>query len=198
MTSHLRRALIATMLTGLAMAPAAAAEARSITNIDQRGDVFSFDESENPTPEPGIVNGDILKTRLSHGINRVRVKVRFADLKRKGAFRGEYVRIRTNAGVRGSVSLYAGPGDWQGFAQLNRNDGTHFGCSIGHSISYADNIVRLSVPRSCLDNPRWVRLGVGSFWYSADGSRVFADDALLDGKVHANYVTLSVRKIRQG
>jgi hypothetical protein len=155
-------------------------------------------ETAAPVPEPGVVNGDTLRTRMAHTDYRVTVTIGFADLRRKGS-RGEFVRIRTNEGVRRSLSLTAGPGNWAGTALLERADGTDVSCSVGSSIDYAANVVRLQVPRTCLSNPRWVRLGIASYWERGDDNdTLYVDDALVDGPWNGNYVKLSDRKIRRG
>ena len=47
-------------------------------------------------------------------------------------------------------------------------------------ISYRHNFVVLRVPRNCLSEPRWIRVGQGVIAVSGDGN-VYVDDGLRRG-----------------
>jgi hypothetical protein len=149
---------------------------------DARGDVVAYDSvTGREWVAPSSANGDILRTRIVHNQHAVLVRVNFRALNRRGDFRSDQLRILTNDSLRREVHLVAGPGFWRGTAWMARPNGREVRCDITHSIDYANNVVRIRIPRSCLGNPRWVRVGVGSFW--SDGSLMFFDDAQLNGEI---------------
>jgi hypothetical protein len=178
---------------GLTVAAAGPATAQSLTHADQRGDVQSFSmESEEQTPAPNVKNGDIVRTALHHRQHRIAVRIKFAQLRRVG-FRSDAIRIVTNEGVRRHVLTHAGPRMWRGEAEMYRPNGRPVECDIKLGMNYDKNVVNVSFPRSCVSDPRWVRLGVGSFWSQTDSDSAFVDDALRDGKVSENGFKLSSR-----
>jgi hypothetical protein len=185
------------LAAGLAFGTAAPATAQSLAHVDQRGDLQSFEgESEQPTPAPAMRNGDIVRTAFNHRVHRITVRAKFADLRRAGAFRGDGIRIVTDEGVRREVSLVAYAGAWRGESVMTRPNGKPVDCAITHKIDYDTNVITVGFPRSCVSDPRWVRLGLGSFWADA-GGRVFVDDAQIDGRINQETVRLSPR-LRRG
>lgn len=193
----LRRGIFTAALTvGLLAGTAGVADADVLAVTDPRGDVVSFaGESETQTPEPGVRNGDILRTVLRHGTSRISVRVKFAELLRVGDFRSDVVRVVTNEGVRRNVVVEAGPGVWRGTAEMARPNGAHVDCAVSHTIDYDLNVVTVSFPRRCVSDPRWVQLGAGAVWAGGD-FKVFADDGLKAGTTGSN-LTLSPR-LRRG
>ena len=176
----------ATMATGLALTTALPAQAKEAVVEDGAHDVLRFTSADNfstGTPAPEMSNGDILKSRFRHGSHRVLVRVQFADLARQGQIRGDFLEIRTNTGMRASISIVAGRGDWAGQVDAVRGNGHQLRCHVSHAIDYTFDFVRIGVPRSCLGNPRTVRLGVGSVTVQPNLDSIYADDAQLTGQV---------------
>lgn len=200
MTSTLTRVLtrsgtVAVLAAGLALTSTAAGAATRY-DTDRTDDVSVIQPSaDTAVPAPGQVNGDVLRSRMWHSSTRVGVKVVFKDLARTGFLRGDFLRLVTNEGVKRDVSVLAGPGSWAGQAELDRPNGDRVRCSVAHHTDYAANVVTISVPRSCLSNPRWVRMGYGAIT-SPDGSSMYVDDALRDGDVAPDNLTLSGRIYR--
>ena len=69
---------------------------------------------------------------------------------------------------------------------------------LRHRIDYAANTVRISVPRRCLDRPRWVRVGAKTISLGVDrrGEVIRYDDALAtgtDGRATPSRITLGQR-----
>jgi hypothetical protein len=196
---HLRRtALTLALAAGLALGTAGAASAQSLTINDARGDVKAFDmDTDEPTATTGTVNGDALRTVLRHADRQVFVRVKFADLRRTGDGRADFVRVVTNEGVRRDIWVSAGPGMWRGQAQMTRPNGRSVACKVAHRIDYDTNVTTVSFPRSCVSDPRWVQLGVGSTWVNQTANEYYADDALLSGRINPETLRLSPR-IRRG
>jgi hypothetical protein len=185
------------LAAGLAVGTAGTAAAQTLTDVDQRGDVQSFTmESEEPAPAPTVANGDVVRTVFNHAERRVSVRVTYADLLRIGQFRSDSLRLVTNEGVRREVSVFAGPGMWRGQADMVRPSGRPVDCDVAHKIDYDRNVVTVSFPRSCVSNPRWVRLGMGAVWMDGE-SRAYADDAQIDGRINPENLKLSPR-LRRG
>lgn len=188
---------IVAVAAGLAVGTAGTAAAQTLTDVDQRGDVQSFTmDSEEPAPAPTVANGDILRTVFNHAERRVSVRVKYADLRRIGQFRNDGIKVVTNEGVRREVSVFAGQGMWRGQADMVRPSGRPVDCDIAHKIDYDRNLVTISFPRSCVSNPRWVRLGMGAVWMDGS-SRAYADDAQIDGRINPENLKLSPR-LRRG
>jgi hypothetical protein len=185
------------LAAGLAVATAGTAAAQTLTDVDQRGDVQTFDmTSEEPTPAPTVANGDVLRTVFKHAERRVSVRVKYADLRRVGQFRNDGIQLVTNEGVRREVSVFAGQGMWRGESDMIRPNGQPVDCDIAHKIDYDRNLVTISFPRSCVSDPRWVRLGLGSVWVDGE-NRAYADDAQIDGRINPETLKLSPR-LRRG
>jgi hypothetical protein len=181
---------------GLTVAAAGPAAAQSHTHVDQRGDVHSISmEPEEQTPAPNVKNGDIVRTAIHHRQHRIAIRVKFADLRRVG-FRSDGIRIVTNEGVRREVMTMAGPGMWRGEAEMYRPNGRPVECDIKLGMDYDKNVVTVSFPRTCVSDPRWVRVGVASFWAQKDSEKAFVDDAQRDGKLSENGSKLSPRLTR--
>jgi hypothetical protein len=160
-----------------------AAHAGSYSAPDQSGDVAKYDftgESEAPTPLPDRTEGDIVHSRVVHGPRRVTIEVRFRDLSTTGGTIAHDFRIGTNKHLGREIVIVASPGSWQGHkAVLNKRDKRAHCKGVRWSLQYGANLVRLSVPRRCLGNPKWVHVGIGTFEGTSDA--VFVDDANTNG-----------------
>ena len=57
----------------------------------------------------------------------------------------------------GALDIIAGPGHWQGTHVMGTNRGRRAHCTGVHwSLQYGADLARVSVPRRCLGNPKWV------------------------------------------
>jgi len=187
--SATRPLAIAVMVAALIGIPSPA-QARSLTSPDPRGDMMWIhnppDDDDDATPPhifhpaPGQVNRDIISTRFRHMDSRVRVRITFADLQRRGTFNEYDLRVLTNEGQTREAVLYVGPGRWAGEAwtgQFPRD----IRCRLHHSIDYATNVITIGFARRCLSYPRWVKLGFGTAGGEETEESYFYDDSLKNG-----------------
>jgi len=190
MTSHttrttrtVRAAAVATAAAGLLLAPVGAANAKTLRHQDARAEVTRItydDTSDSAAPAPHKFDGDITSARFAHysGVSAV---IHFKELKRVGDERSAYLKITTNEGLHRDVFLSARSGHWAGTTEMDKPNGDRVKCKgMTHKIDYKTNIMTIRVPRSCLSNPRWVKLGFAfAVDTRSDGNEtVTVDDAL--------------------
>lgn len=157
-----RVAAAAVVLPLLALVPAAHAE-KWVAN-DKRGDVVAGDNAaEEKWPVPKVAISDITRTVVVHRARKVVVRVKVRDI-----VRSDYAlvaRIRTAdhtfSAIFNKVSEKApgGAGTPGGDYYFHRGSKDVECSGLTHTISKR-NVLKLRVPRSCLDDPTWVRAGV--------------------------------------
>ena len=187
---HLPRALAATVAaaacTTLLTAPALS---QTRTLHDATGDVVSGpEEADIPTtPEPDRTAGDVTSIRVEHRRHVVRLVMREAEVPEVtgDAMAVHVLSLRTDEGKRAELDLVTSADRPQG--QRVWSFGERTSCrGLRTTVSYADDEVRVTIPRRCLSAPRWVKVGGGAG--VLEGDRVFADDASLDGEVRQDVV----------
>lgn len=171
------------LVSALVLAPLPAF-ADTVTTQDAAQDVVTqgISDDEATDPAPDRVEGDALSMRVLHGPRNVRINLHSAKLTRSKDLTAVHAfAFRTNAGRYAELTVYVTDGDWQG-QDTWTVDGTDRTCRGLHTyVSYASGTVRLVVPRTCLSNPAWVRVGGGSGFL--EGDRLYADDVHLDGSI---------------
>ena len=200
----LLRRVIAALAVITVLAPAAA-HAERWAGGDPRGDVegWHFD----PEPEPcgtdtqidatQNANSDITRLVARHTRTAVQLRVRFRDLDpaleqatmihiATTARRGWFLVIDRFQGRSGKfrvVSFLAKEPNYPDPEDLGDECGTSGSsarapCRTRPEVDLDANVVRASVARSCLGNPRWVRVGVDAFGWtdSPDGTSVSYSD----------------------
>lgn len=177
-----------TIATALVLVPGSS-QAEVKAHTDATGDVFVSPESdgagENFTPAPDRVEGDVTGVRVAHRANKVKLTLRYRELSRTGFANIHSFRIRTEKVVR-DVTVFGITGHWRGEAEMSTARGRTVSCALSHTIDYATNRVTVLVPRSCLSNPRWVRVGAAGIGIDDDGN-TYADDARSTG-LHDSFV----------
>lgn len=190
-------ALPAALVAALLAPTAAVADSWRVT--DPRGDVagWHYDPEPEPCGTSTVVdasdqgNVDITGLGVRHTRRAVVLTTRFREL---DPDQGQMVDLAIRSSTGGwELDLYRdapGDGGWQTYSSLNREpkypdpddleECEGFGividvtpCGIGRDVDFAKDLVRLSVPRSCLGNPRWVRVGVGTYDFIDDGGGSF-------------------------
>ena len=156
-------ALTATALGAVLLATPTVAEARVHTGPDPRGDVVKFgEESETVVRVPARANGDIVSTVFRHTNSRIRIRFNFADLRPQLLYAFFDLQLATDEGLKRWVDLTIAPGQRAGVVsmwQLGRNGFDMVACSAHREVDYAANVVIIGMPRKCLSNPHWVRIG---------------------------------------
>jgi hypothetical protein len=178
---RLTRTLVAAGLcaTFVAAVPAPA-QAQTLTDPDAVGDMAEF-SGESPVPAPGRTLNDITSTRLSHGATRISLRVDYVDLQKVGE-QYLYLGMVTNEGVRRELYVYASRGAWSGEVDMMNGRGREVRCAVRHSIDYDANVMKVSFPRRCASNPRWVKFRAGALVMTRN--RFYLDDALRDRPIN--------------
>ena len=156
--------LLAALLLAAALLPGAA-HAEKVVTQDVVGDVMQADlasELDEPVwvPAPDEVSTDIVRTGAAYGDTRLSVTVHFRDLLNT-RYQEMYLRILTPKGpfVLGAARY---PGTRVEPA-IMRGGGRELECrGLRAKFDGGADTMSVSVPASCLDDARWVRLGVGA------------------------------------
>jgi hypothetical protein len=145
------------------------------------------------TPAPDVKDPDVTRLTVAHRARKVSVRLRLRDLTRTGQMEGVVIYLRTNEHVRREVDVVAGPGGWRGQANFSSPRRSLRCKGLAHHLDYDQNVVTVTVPRSCLSRPRWVQAGVGAV--KLTDSTAYVDDA--QSQTVGNYPVWSPR-IRRG
>lgn len=185
---RLTRSLIALSATvclvaplGTAVSTMAAPAARSDSRVvlgDAAEDVYVYDLDAGQYVLAGaFAPADVRRAEARHGDRKITVKLTFADL-RKSGIQNYYVRFRTPTMER-FAEVHTGAGDWGGTVVWKNEKGAELATKgLSHKVDYADDFVRLTVARSALDRPTWVRLVMmNQMWDLEDqGSSEYIDN----------------------
>ena len=172
----LARLVVAPMLCAAAVAAPAPALAQTITDSDATGDMVRYVDGGQWRPAPDRTRNDVSSTTLTHSATRIRIRVRYVDLRRT-TYHALLVWMATDEGARRQVSLEAEPDRPAGRVTMVNRNGRKVRCSIHHVIDYAAETATIGFSRRCVGNPQWVRFSVGVM--SAD-DQLYLDDALRD------------------
>ena len=178
-------AAVLAVLTALcaAVVPVSAAHAETFRAHDRAHDVWRLTragDGDDYLAAPTRRNPDILRFAVRHGRSQLVLRARLRDAFIPPVRTGE-LRLRAEIahdGLVGDVTVQATARHRQGRVSVFGRDGD---CRGGTSrIDYRREVVRVSVPTSCLGDPEWVRVGF-SVW-SMDRSYVWEDVALTSRK----------------
>lgn len=145
-------------------------------STDVSGDVekvtFNGDEV-GAEAVPDRTNGDIVGIRVSVLPRAVKIRTRYRDLARVGRF--QHVTLLDSPKGKRVVTIAANQANWRGKVTVRNLRGDEVRCAVSRTISYPDNTLSVSVPRSCLDNPNWVRVAQGTLTFY--GQNLWIDEA---------------------
>lgn len=174
--------MVAALCAALLGVAPVTAHAQTFTDRDTVGDVVRFSDSDTDNivvPAPLRRLNDVTRTRLAHGASRVAVRVDYGELRRGGDVQGLEIHMVTNEGARRYLQLVAYPRHWTGAAKLYTGRWGAVRCNgLRRTIDYGANVMKMSFPRRCASNPRWVKFRAVA--YAQAGGGFYADDALSD------------------
>jgi hypothetical protein len=179
----LSRAIVTVAVAAVVPLLPAAAYADHYTRGDAAGDVAStVGQSDAYTPAPERVEGDVISSTVKHGARTVVMTLAYRDLADSAEVDEHVYFVHTNRMNR-VVRLFANSSNPGGKAVLTKVNGKKVRCNVRRHIDYNLNTAKVIVPRSCLGQPRWVKVGMGSVMFSAAGASgtVWVDDALSTG-----------------
>lgn len=157
------RCLVAALVGCVVVVPAPAL-ADSVVRSDPRADVRYVGQDDeggyggSSTPIPARRQGDITTIRVTHNPRLVRVTLGFRELRKAGSHTHWFVL----AGPRWTLDIFvqADRESWTGnHLVYERSEEPDVRCRFSHRIDYRRNTVQVTVPRTCLLNPAWVRAG---------------------------------------
>jgi hypothetical protein len=145
--------------TTLSLGATMTAQAATLDLVDERGDVHTFAEDGSFVLVEGEERADILRTHLEHTDRAFVVRTKLLRLAREGRDLAMSMRIRTNDGTYRELQLEANRRlGWRGQVSMNNRRGAAVECRAAHNINYATDVMAVRIPRSCLNNPRWVQM----------------------------------------
>lgn len=172
------RALVVTVLTvcSLGVGLTSPAYAEKHVADDPAGDAVVSSAVIDYQPAPDHTDADVVRSTVSHRRGSVVIRLRLRDLHRvttrdqlqvivklKTPQRRWYVTLTQRQGKRAQVQ-FSGPNP----------------CTPARPVvSPADDLIRISLPRTCLKKPRWVQ--VGSSVAFGNAHAYFQDDPLRSG-----------------
>lgn len=165
--------LLSTVLaTGAAVSPAAA---EVEVHDDPRGDVVRVQRG-------AVASADVLRLRGEHAGSSLTVAMDLVDLTDRDMFVALQVRTPTGADYTVEVGRDEGGDKGSFMSRDTRRGSTAVDCPglTGRFFARQDRVV-VTVPRTCLNRPRWVRFGALAAASSSGPSRIYADDARRDG-----------------
>lgn len=174
--------IIGALLTGaVLLALAGPAVAGVFHQGDPAGDVAYQGalESDNPVIVPGRTIGDIRGTNVIYSGLTLHVAAYFRALPSAGIRNVYRLRLKTPEVAR-QLTIVAVDGRWRGSASFLDAAGHKASCpGLKYVIEYSHRRLVVDVPRACLSNPTFARVGVGTYFTGPRGT--FFDDAYSTG-----------------
>lgn len=174
-----RSAAIALIATAALTLTPAAAQAERQRVRDAHNDVVAIKHGRQ-TPAPDVPNADIHTLVTMHTRTTVELRAKYADLDRTF---GLIALFRTPTQGQFSMILFdAGPGPAQ-VILMNDQDEEVDCPGLKHRVDVDRDLAVVQIPRGCLRDPAWVRIGAGSS-LDAGSDGTYVDDPRLDGRVN--------------
>ncbi|MCX6396238.1 MAG: hypothetical protein NTV23_07110 [Propionibacteriales bacterium] len=181
----LARALALATLGCALLVPVTASVAQSAslpnraTTTDTTGDIVFVRVAGDQVLPGGAAKkrtmGDIRTVQVTHTKTAIRVFIKYVELNRVGVDHFHVVQFRTPTRSY-EVDLYATTRAWRGDPALYTASGSSPRCTLAWKLDYDLNTALISVPRSCVGNPTWIRAGAGMS--NTYGDKRYADDGL--------------------
>ncbi len=185
--SGLRRLAALALVSTLVSVSPAYAEREVIR--DASGDVlkttFAGPGETTQVLDPTITAGDVRRTVVRHGAHRLNYRFKVRDLRRP-----DYVQIlsqiKTSAADEFLLDVFRSPeGAWADLIIISDPNREDLRCrGIRTRQSVRRDLIRVSIPRRCLQRPRWVRVSATVTYTRADQLAVrWDDDVRMNGQV---------------
>ena len=155
-----RRAIV--LLVAVAATPFIAspsATAQEVSVVDSAGDVWVYDEqTDDLVRAPDVADGDVVASHIQHRLRKVVIDTEYRELTPRGRHFSHVIMKSDGPHVYGIV-LRVGPRNLDGNVKVFNYDGRDFRveCEASPRIDYEANATRVTVPRSCLSFPDWLR-----------------------------------------
>jgi len=146
----------AALLAPLGMAPA---QAEGLRLDDARGDTWTTNE-QYQWERAGTSQADLTGAAVAHRKHAVVVRAEYVDLRRKGFTFQLGTSIRTDERGASYGAVMRDRRRWGGTSSFSSGGGPDRSCDMSHRIDYRRDTVHLRIPRSCLQEPRWIRIGL--------------------------------------
>lgn len=158
-----RTALSAALLAGVLVSWCAGPAAAQVYSFsDASGDTWYSAGVEAAVPSPTSAQGDLVRTVVKHDRKVVVVRLRFADLARRGSY-AQYAVLLEGSRDRKvrEVVVEASHRSWSGRVRVfKRNGDLVSSCQVRHRIDYAKNVLAVRLDRACLNRPGSVRANI--------------------------------------
>jgi hypothetical protein len=189
--TRLATCLLAVILPTALLLPAAHAE--EVVTADPAADVLALgpteqggDDLDNLLPAPENLTADVVRTTVDHRLSRLRVRLDLRDLGRSRTYFA-VLEVRTPDGTFEVETENLGR---RLEVDMTRRARAIECRRLRAAGDQASSRVTVTVPTSCLGDPRWVRVGAGVASVetvpSVDGAEemvVLADDAHRAGEI---------------
>ena len=127
---------------------------------DGTGDVWTVSGDSEVFTKASFPTTDVTRAVVKHGRYAVRIRMRFADLRRVG-YQAYDATVFTPRRGDYLATVGSGPGVRQGTHQWQAGEATCRGFT--HTMNYDTNLVTMRIPRPCLGRPRWVKVILENF-----------------------------------
>lgn len=174
--------LLSVLLSGGSVLLAAPAQADRWTYDDAVGDVTQLvetDTSLSVQSVPEQANGDIVQVAVDHRRSKVVIDIR-TRTRITGAFIAG-VELRTRGHHFALMWMRAPGANSAELMDFNSKDLTVRCGDLKRRFVAGRTGIRLSVPRTCLDDPRWVRVGATLSTFGLVTGQSMDDDGLRTG-----------------
>ncbi len=159
-SARARRAIV--LVVAVAATPfiaATSAAAQEVTVVDSKRDVWIYDEqSFDPTRAPDVTEGDIVASRIQHRLRKVIIDTEYRELTPGGRHISQVI-MQSDGRRFHYILLRVGPRNPDGQVKVfDEETESLVECEASARIDYEANTTRVTVPRSCLRFPDWIRL----------------------------------------
>ncbi|SDT34966.1 hypothetical protein [Microlunatus soli] len=164
-----RTGALLTVLLAVTLTTSEQADAATHVVKDTRRDVYAIkgDDGQHLVNKTGA-NGDITAVRTNHRARSVEVVIKARQLRGSNA---TVVEIATSAKHRPTFFVVALKTKRHHDISLTKNFDQQIHCNglrVRRDVKEA--VIRVHIPRRCLDNPQWIRTGVGVFMLRVKGA----------------------------